>query len=120
MHMRDDGKGIDREVLSADGREGHFGLHGMRERAQLVGGKLVVWSELESGTEIELSLPASRAYIRLCPASLGISQAFKERLRCKREEQLMSSEQPLIRILVVDDHPVVRQALPYWSAPKPT
>jgi ligand-binding sensor domain-containing protein/signal transduction histidine kinase len=63
VHIRDDGKGIDREVLSADGREGHFGLHGMRERAELVGGKLVVWSELESGSEVELSIPASRAYI---------------------------------------------------------
>ena len=63
VHIRDDGKGIDREVLSADGREGHFGLHGMRERAELVGGKLAVWSELESGSEVELSIPASRAYI---------------------------------------------------------
>ena len=64
VHIRDDGKGIDREVLNADGREGHFGLHGMRERAELVGGKLVVWSELESGSEVELSIPASRAYIK--------------------------------------------------------
>jgi signal transduction histidine kinase len=64
VHIRDDGKGIDREVLTADGREGHFGLHGMRERAELVGGKLVVWSELESGSEVELSIPASRAYIK--------------------------------------------------------
>jgi ligand-binding sensor domain-containing protein/signal transduction histidine kinase len=63
VHIRDDGKGIDRRVLSADGREGHFGLHGMRERAELVGGKLVVWSEVESGSEVELSIPASRAYI---------------------------------------------------------
>jgi hypothetical protein len=34
----------------------------MRERAALVGGKLTVWSEVESGTEIELTIPASRAY----------------------------------------------------------
>ena len=26
------------------------------------GGKLTVWSEVESGTEVELSIPASRAY----------------------------------------------------------
>jgi ligand-binding sensor domain-containing protein len=64
VHIRDDGKGIDREILSADGREGHFGLHGMRERAKLVGGKLAVWSELESGSEVELSIPAVRAYIK--------------------------------------------------------
>jgi ligand-binding sensor domain-containing protein/signal transduction histidine kinase len=64
VHVRDDGKGIDREVLSGDGRKGHFGMHGMRERAELVGGKLVVWSELESGTEVELSIPASKAYTK--------------------------------------------------------
>jgi signal transduction histidine kinase len=34
----------------------------MRERAKLIGGKLTVWSELDSGTEVELSIPASRAY----------------------------------------------------------
>ena len=51
-----------RTVLGGEGRDGHYGLHGMRERAKLVGGKLAVWSELDSGTEIELSIPASTAY----------------------------------------------------------
>jgi signal transduction histidine kinase len=64
VHIRDDGRGIDREVLSGDGRAGHFGLHGMRERAKLAGGKLAVWSEVDSGTEVELSIPASRAYTK--------------------------------------------------------
>ena len=45
MRVRDDGKGIDQAVLSGHGREGHFGLPGMRERANAIGGKLVVWSE---------------------------------------------------------------------------
>ena len=58
LRIRDDGRGIHREVLSGDGREGHFGLHGMRERAKLVGGELAIWSEVDSGTEVELSIPA--------------------------------------------------------------
>jgi signal transduction histidine kinase len=62
LHVRDDGKGIDPKVLSGDGREGHYGLHGMRERAKLVGGELTVWSEVDVGTEIVLSIPASNAY----------------------------------------------------------
>jgi len=62
VRVRDDGKGIDPKLLSHDGREGHFGLRGMQERAKLIGGKLTVWSELDSGTEVELSIPASRAY----------------------------------------------------------
>jgi len=61
LRIEDDGKGIDPEVLRA-GRTGHFGLPGMRERAEIIGGKLDVWSSLGSGTRIELSVPASRAY----------------------------------------------------------
>ena len=62
VRVRDNGKGIDAKLLSQDAREGHFGLRGMRERAKLIGGKLTVWSEVEAGTELELSIPASRAY----------------------------------------------------------
>src|SRR5580704_6043655 len=63
LRVRDDGKGIDPEILGEQPRPGHFGLHGMRERAKIVGGQLDVWSELDSGTEVELSIPASRAYV---------------------------------------------------------
>jgi signal transduction histidine kinase len=62
LRVRDDGKGIDLKLLAAEGRSGHFGLHGMRERAELIGGKLTVWSSPGSGTEIELTIPAARAY----------------------------------------------------------
>jgi len=62
VRVRDDGKGIDPEVLRAEGPEGHFGLRGMRERAKLAGGKLTVWSGVDSGTEVELSIPALHAY----------------------------------------------------------
>ena len=62
LRVRDDGKGIDPKLLSDHGPEGHFGLRGMRERARLIGGKLTVWSELDSGTEVELTIPANRAY----------------------------------------------------------
>ncbi len=62
LRVRDDGKGIDPKLLNEDGRPGHFGLRGLRERAKLLGGKLTVWSELDSGTELELSVPAANAY----------------------------------------------------------
>ena len=45
LRVRDDGKGIDPEVLRGEGRQGHYGSHGMRERAKLVGGKLTIWTE---------------------------------------------------------------------------
>jgi PAS domain S-box-containing protein len=62
LRVRDDGKGIDPAILSRQGGQGHYGLPGMRERATLIGGKLVVWSEADAGTEVELSVPASTAY----------------------------------------------------------
>ncbi len=62
LHVRDDGSGIVPEVVSQGVRAGHWGLPGMRERAKSFGGKLEVWSERGSGTEIKLAVPASIAY----------------------------------------------------------
>jgi signal transduction histidine kinase len=62
LRVRDNGKGIDPNVLKEGGRAGHWGLSGMRERAKLIGGNLELWSELDSGMEVELSIPASSAY----------------------------------------------------------
>jgi signal transduction histidine kinase/ligand-binding sensor domain-containing protein len=62
VRVRDNGKGIDPQLLGDDGRAGHFGLHGMRERAGLMRGKVELWSNLESGTEVELTIPATNAY----------------------------------------------------------
>ncbi len=64
LRVRDNGKGMDPKVLAEGGRTGHYGLPGMQERAKLVGGKLALWSELDSGTQIELTIPASIAYTR--------------------------------------------------------
>jgi signal transduction histidine kinase len=61
LRIRDDGKGIDPKLLDT-GRAGHWGLPGMRERAQEIGARLDIWSEAGAGTEVELSIPASIAY----------------------------------------------------------
>jgi len=63
LRIRDDGKGIDPEFLTAEGRAGHFiGLHGMRERAKLMRGKLTSGRRRVPAPEIELSVPAVHAY----------------------------------------------------------
>jgi signal transduction histidine kinase/ligand-binding sensor domain-containing protein len=62
LRVRDDGRGIDPEVLGEQGRAGHWGLAGMRERAELIGGYLEIRSQQASGTEVELRIPASIAY----------------------------------------------------------
>ena len=62
LRIRDDGKGIDAEVLNEGARAGHWGLPGIRERAKRIGAKLALWSESGAGTEVELTVPASVAY----------------------------------------------------------
>jgi signal transduction histidine kinase len=59
--VRDNGCGIDPQVLQS-GREGHWGLSGMRERAGRIGARLKVWSDAAAGTEVELSVPGHVAY----------------------------------------------------------
>src|SRR5262249_12589624 len=64
VRIRDDGRGMNSEVLARGGREGHWGLAGMRERAARLGAKFELWSELDAGTEIQVSVPASIAYAK--------------------------------------------------------
>jgi signal transduction histidine kinase/ligand-binding sensor domain-containing protein len=64
--VRDDGQGIDSEVLRA-GREGHFGLSGLRERAAKIGARLKVRTAEGAGTEIDLLVPAVTAFELLAP-----------------------------------------------------
>jgi signal transduction histidine kinase len=64
LRVRDDGKGIPSDVLTGEGLKRHYGLPGMRERAKLVGGEVVIWTEMGGGTEIELTIPAARAYLK--------------------------------------------------------
>jgi signal transduction histidine kinase/ligand-binding sensor domain-containing protein len=62
LRIRDDGRGIDPDQRLQSERGGHWGLRGIRERAEHLGGELEVWSEPGAGTEIELRIPASIAY----------------------------------------------------------
>jgi len=61
LMVRDNGSGIDPQVLRS-GREGHWGLSGMRERANRIGATLKVWSRDAGGTEVELIVPGSVAF----------------------------------------------------------
>jgi signal transduction histidine kinase len=65
LRVRDDGAGIEPEVLGRGRRSGHFGLQGMRERSERAGGTLSVWSERNVGTEVEVTIPAQMAYGRV-------------------------------------------------------
>jgi signal transduction histidine kinase len=59
--VRDNGCGINGEVIRL-GRDGHWGLSGMRERAERIGAKFKVSSGPAAGTEVDLSVPAHIAF----------------------------------------------------------
>ena len=56
LHVSDNGMGID-PVTADRGKDRHFGLQGMRERAARIGGNLTLGSSSNSGTEIKLVVP---------------------------------------------------------------
>jgi signal transduction histidine kinase len=70
IRVRDDGLGVDPQVLARGQRAGHWGLPGMRERSEGFGGRLHLWSEVNAGTEVELRIPAHVAYAQP-PASIS-------------------------------------------------
>ena len=61
IRIRDNGRGIDPQVLEK-GRDGHWGLAGMRERATRIGGRLKILSSPMAGTEVQLSIPSNVAF----------------------------------------------------------
>jgi signal transduction histidine kinase/ligand-binding sensor domain-containing protein len=63
IRVRDDGIGVDPQILARGQRAGHWGLPGMRERSENFGAELHVWSEGNAGTEVELRIPADIAYV---------------------------------------------------------
>jgi signal transduction histidine kinase/ligand-binding sensor domain-containing protein len=61
LRVRDNGTGMDAEVAKS-GKPGHFGLTGMRERANRIQGTLRLTSRSGDGTEIELTVPGNVAF----------------------------------------------------------
>jgi len=75
--VRDSGIGFDPKVLQF-GRDGHWGLSGMRERAKRIDARLRVLTRLAAGTEVELTVPGHLSYVSDASggASKWISRLF--------------------------------------------
>jgi len=56
LEVRDNGIGIDPAIANA-GKDGHYGLQGMRERASRIGARLTIASSASSGTEVSVIVP---------------------------------------------------------------
>jgi signal transduction histidine kinase len=63
IRFRDDGVGIPEAIRRAGEREGHFGLIGMRERAERIGGTFAIANRPEGGAEVTIMLAARLAYL---------------------------------------------------------
>jgi signal transduction histidine kinase len=68
LFVRDDGRGIDSEAARS-AIDGHWGITGMRERAERIGGTLKIRSRSEAGTEVELRVPGRAAFDREAAAA---------------------------------------------------
>jgi signal transduction histidine kinase len=71
LRVTDNGLGIDQTVLHG-GKEGHFGLEGMRQRAVRISGKLTLVSSPSSGTEVKLIVPGRIIFRTSSPAWVGV------------------------------------------------
>jgi ligand-binding sensor domain-containing protein len=79
LRIKDNGLGID-PFIPEIGREGHFGLQGMRERAARIHSKLTIVSSASSGTEVTLIVPGNVIYRKTHSTLLDRFQAAVQRL----------------------------------------
>jgi signal transduction histidine kinase len=64
MTCRDNGRGFDKDELRGNHTNGHWGLRGMAERAGRIGAHFCYASAVDKGTEVQVTIPARRAYVR--------------------------------------------------------
>lgn len=76
MLVQDNGCGIDARLLQS-GKDGHWGLKGIRERAERIGGKLNLFSKPGAGTQVVLTVAAELAFE---PVNVGTSRGWVHRL----------------------------------------
>ena len=80
LRVSDNGVGID-PVISDRGKDGHFGLQGMRERAARIGGSLTLGSSSNSGTEIKLVVPGDIIFRKTTPVQRTVFTKIKVLLK---------------------------------------
>jgi signal transduction histidine kinase len=64
LRVADNGRGID-PAIADKGKDGHFGLQGMRERAFRIGANLTTGSSSSFGTEIRLTVPGGMIFRKM-------------------------------------------------------
>jgi CheY-like chemotaxis protein len=109
--VADEGIGFDPSALRvAGGPGGGFGLLGIRERLESVGGRLEIASAPGDGSRFTLTVPLSAAFEGVAPRRPAVPH---------REVPKGSPAAPRLRVLVVDDHALVRRGFATLLAGEP-
>jgi len=118
VEVRDAGKGFDTQAKMGKGNSASLGLFSIRERMQALGGSFEVESAAERGTKATLILPMSTSKA-LDIESKGRTAALPASSISLQPSLQVSHPDPtnyhgpsqVIRVLLVDDHAMVRQGL---------
>jgi len=80
LRVSDNGMGIDPAIVDM-GKDGHFGLQGMRERSARIAGKLTCVSSSNSGTEVKLIVPEGIIFQKMTPVPRSLFTRIRTLLR---------------------------------------
>lgn len=110
--VEDDGVGFDNTHRETSDTTGGYGLFGMNERARLLGGEVQIQSTPNWGTRIQVLLPYQLAAssVEIVTAHPNIDAQLNENER-SINSNIVSTDSELIRIIIADDHQVVRQGI---------
>lgn len=121
VEVRDRGKGFDVKAKVGSGKTVNFGLLSIRERMQVLGGSFELESTAGKGTRAMLVLPFGGETIaglqskdlssELSDSAITHQPSTKSVQSTHSAITSQSSEQRPIRVLLVDDHAMVRQGL---------
>lgn len=108
LTVEDRGTGFDVDALSEEGRIGGFGLFSIRERLAALHGVMSIQSRDGKGTRVELTVPK----LSLLPVQER-EKAFADEgpVADIREGQRRLDEELVCRVLIADDHPIVREGI---------
>ena len=108
--VSDDGRGFDPMALRPQEGGDHrgFGLFAIGERLEMIGGKLVMDSHEGSGSRITAVVPVERATPEATAAAIVLPPSERRATAVARPEPRLPAR---VRVLIVDDHPVMREGL---------
>jgi signal transduction histidine kinase len=103
--IEDDGAGFDPDRIDSDDPLNHTGLARIRERLQLLGGRLSIESTAGKGTQVTVQIPTLRA------GTMEARAMERATPSATREAGGSSAAPGRIRVVLVDDHAILREGL---------